>query len=179
MSNSSTLVMFQYHRQRRLRVAFVSLKLQNIIFIYSYFYIAKWSSETTLKNGAKPKSLTSREKTIRTIFFMKIKIIVTLLFTLALKFNVIAAERVENEKKATESVFAVAKATTFTGIVKWFDKQKGFGFITPDGEGEKDVWVHHSVIKGDKKFLVQGQKVEFEIIQGPKGLQASSVKVVD
>ena len=138
---------------------------------------------------------------------MKIKIIVTLLFTLALKFNVIAAERVENEKKTAESVSAVAKADvlkadmkdfsmseraklvkmaikdakaqTRSGIVKWFDKQKGFGFITPDGEGEKDVWVHHSVIKGDKKFLVQGQKVEFEIIQGPKGLQASSVKVVD
>ena len=138
---------------------------------------------------------------------MKIKIIVTLLFTLAFKFNVIAAERVENEKKTAKSVFAVAKADvlkaemkglsmsesaklvkmaikdakaqTRSGIVKWYDVKKGFGFITPDGEGEKDIYVHYSEIRGDKKFLVEGQRVEYEIKQGAKGLQASNVKVVD
>ncbi len=137
---------------------------------------------------------------------MKIKIIVTLLFTLALKFNVIAAERVENEKKTAESVSAVAKADVLkadmkdfsmseraklvkmaikdakaqmrSGIVKWFDKQKGFGFITPDGEGEKDIYVHSSEIQG-ARFLVQGQRVEYEIKQGPKGLQASNVRIKD
>ena len=110
---------------------------------------------------------------------MKIKLIVTLLFTLALKFNLIAAERVENEKKTAESVSAVAKAFTRSGIVKWFDRQKGFGFITPDGEGEKDIYVHYSEIQGDKKFLVEGQRVEYEIKQGQKGPQASNVKKLD
>jgi CspA family cold shock protein len=138
---------------------------------------------------------------------MKIKIIVTLLFTLGLKFNVIAAERVENEKKTAESVFAVAKVdvlkaemkglsmsesaelvkmaikdakvATETGIVKWFDVKKGFGFITQDS-GEKDLYVHFSEIRSNgPKILVQGQKVEYEIKQGSKGLQASNVKVVD
>nr|WP_299424082.1 cold-shock protein [uncultured Emticicia sp.] len=65
-----------------------------------------------------------------------------------------------------------------SGIVKWFDKQKGFGFITPDGEGEKDIYVHSSEIQG-ARFLVQGQRVEYEIKQGPKGLQASNVRIKD
>jgi cold shock protein len=60
------------------------------------------------------------------------------------------------------------------GIVKWFSNQKGYGFITP--ESGKDVFVHHSEIKGDGyKTLDEGQAVEFEIAQGPKGEQAKNV----
>ena len=61
-----------------------------------------------------------------------------------------------------------------TGTVKWFNNQKGFGFIAP--ENGRDVFVHHSAIQGDGyKSLDEGQKVEFEITQGPKGDQAINV----
>ena len=62
-----------------------------------------------------------------------------------------------------------------TGTVKWFSDQKGYGFITP--KNGKDVFVHHTAIQGEGyKSLQEGQKVEFEVEQGPKGEQA--VKVV-
>ncbi len=61
-----------------------------------------------------------------------------------------------------------------TGKVKWFSNQKGYGFITP--ESGKDVFVHHSAIQGEGyKSLEEGQDVEFEINQGPKGEQAVNV----
>jgi len=61
------------------------------------------------------------------------------------------------------------------GKVKWFSDQKGYGFITPE-DGSKDVFVHHSSIQGDGfKTLREGQEVEFETEQGPKGPQAKSV----
>lgn len=61
-----------------------------------------------------------------------------------------------------------------TGTVKWFNNQKGYGFITP--ESGKDVFVHHSEIQGDGyKSLEEGQKVKFEITDGPKGEQATNV----
>ncbi len=60
------------------------------------------------------------------------------------------------------------------GIVKWFSNQKGYGFITP--ENGKDVFVHFSAIGGDGyKSLNEGEPVEFEISQGPKGEQAINV----
>lgn len=63
-----------------------------------------------------------------------------------------------------------------TGIVKWFNDSKGFGFITPDGGGE-DLFAHFSAITMDGfKTLKEGQKVQFEVTQGPKGKQASNIK---
>ena len=60
------------------------------------------------------------------------------------------------------------------GKVKWFNDAKGYGFITPE-EG-KDVFVHHSAIQGEGfKTLKEGQDVQFEITQGPKGEQATNV----
>lgn len=62
------------------------------------------------------------------------------------------------------------------GTVKWFNDEKGFGFISV--EGEDDVFVHYSAIKeeGKKKNLDQGQEVKFDVVDGPKGLQASNVQ---
>jgi cold shock protein len=62
-----------------------------------------------------------------------------------------------------------------TGTVKWFNNAKGYGFITPS-DGSEDVFVHFSTIEGDGyKSLNEGQKVEFEHTQGPKGKQATRV----
>ncbi len=65
-----------------------------------------------------------------------------------------------------------------TGTVKWFNDAKGFGFIQQDGGGE-DVFCHHTAIQADGfRSLQEGQRVEFSIEKGPKGLQAANVKVV-
>lgn len=62
-----------------------------------------------------------------------------------------------------------------TGTVKWFNESKGYGFITPQ-DGGKDVFVHHSAITGTGfKTLTEGQRVTFDVKQGPKGLQAVDV----
>ncbi|MFP4080535.1 MAG: cold-shock protein [Ectothiorhodospira sp.] len=62
-----------------------------------------------------------------------------------------------------------------TGTVKWFNETKGFGFIAP-ADGGADVFVHYSAIQADGfKTLAEGQKVNYEVQQGPKGLQAVNV----
>ena len=62
-----------------------------------------------------------------------------------------------------------------TGTVKWFDDQKGYGFITPDDAGN-DLFVHHTAISRDGyKSLTEGAKVDFESAQGDKGPQATNV----
>ena len=63
-----------------------------------------------------------------------------------------------------------------TGTIKWFNDAKGFGFITPDDESG-DVFVHYSTIIGQsgRRTLLEGERVEYEVIEGPKGLQAMNV----
>ena len=65
-----------------------------------------------------------------------------------------------------------------TGTVKWFNDDKGFGFIAPE-DGAKDVFVHHSNISGTGfSSLAEGAKVEFETQEGQKGLEATNVRTI-
>jgi CspA family cold shock protein len=65
-----------------------------------------------------------------------------------------------------------------TGTVKWFNDEKGFGFITPD-EGGDDLFAHFSAINiNGFKSLKEGQKISFEVAMGPKGKQASNIQIV-
>lgn len=64
-----------------------------------------------------------------------------------------------------------------TGIVKWFNDSKGFGFITPEGGGE-DLFAHFSAIQSNGfRTLAEGQRVSFEVTTGPKGKQASNIQI--
>ena len=66
-----------------------------------------------------------------------------------------------------------------TGKVKWFNEQKGFGFITPDN-GDRDCFVHFSAIEGDGfKSLREGEAVEFEVVEGEKGPSAQAVRKLE
>ncbi len=65
-----------------------------------------------------------------------------------------------------------------TGIVKWFNDAKGFGFISPD-DGSEDLFAHFSAIQsGGFRSLPEGGKVEFEVTRGQKGLQASNIRMI-
>jgi CspA family cold shock protein len=65
-----------------------------------------------------------------------------------------------------------------TGTVKWFNDAKGFGFITQEGGGE-DLFCHHSAIQTQGfRSLQEGQRVEFDVARGPKGLQAQNVRPI-
>ena len=64
-----------------------------------------------------------------------------------------------------------------SGVVKWFNNEKGYGFIAVDGG--QDVFVHYSAIQADGyRSLDEGQRVEFEVAQGPKGPQADAVRII-
>ncbi|AWB35609.1 cold-shock protein [Orrella marina] len=66
-----------------------------------------------------------------------------------------------------------------TGVVKWFNSEKGYGFIMPDGGG-KDLFAHYSEIRADGyKSLQENQKVSFEIGQGAKGPSATNIQIID
>ena len=63
------------------------------------------------------------------------------------------------------------------GKVKWFNKSKGFGFITPS-DGGKDVFVHQSDIEAEDRTLNDGDRVQYEVAEGPKGPKAANVKTI-
>ncbi|WRS30692.1 cold-shock protein [Actinomycetaceae bacterium MB13-C1-2] len=70
-------------------------------------------------------------------------------------------------------------ADTMTGVVKWFNSQKGFGFITPD-DGSADVFAHYSNIEGSGiRNLYEEQKVQFRVENSPKGLSAVEIVAID
>ena len=79
------------------------------------------------------------------------------------------------QMKAADRVVGKGSGVVATGTVKWFSNEKGYGFISR--EGGSDLFVHYSAIEGGGyKSLEEGESVEFEVTQGPKGDQATSVR---
>jgi CspA family cold shock protein len=78
-------------------------------------------------------------------------------------------------RSAMELYFLFQGFNMDTGIVKWFNDSKGFGFITPDAGGD-DLFAHFSEVRGDGfKTLAENQRVSYETKRGPKGMQASDI----
>jgi CspA family cold shock protein len=84
---------------------------------------------------------------------------------------------VETIQRATAQLTVIGNVMA-TGIVKWFNDSKGFGFITPD-EGGEDLFAHFSAIQSSGfKSLQENQRVSFEVTAGPKGKQASNIQPI-
>jgi CspA family cold shock protein len=82
----------------------------------------------------------------------------------------------ESNSSGLYGLFFFKEAKMATGTVKWFNDSKGFGFITPD-DGSEDLFAHFSAITmSGFKTLKEGQKVSFDVTQGPKGKQASNIQ---
>jgi CspA family cold shock protein len=87
-------------------------------------------------------------------------------------------DQVTNAVRVRGLALNVGSFSVVTGTVKWFNADKGFGFITPDGGGA-DVFAHFSAITADGyRSLDENQRVSFEITQGPKGPQATGIQPV-
>lgn len=75
----------------------------------------------------------------------------------------------------TSTVRSIIQMARITGTVKWFNDAKGFGFITPE-DGSKDCFVHHTAIQAEGfRSLTEGERVEFDVVQGQKGPAAQNV----
>jgi cold shock protein len=86
--------------------------------------------------------------------------------------------KIQTDAGVEARFFAAEERCMATGTVKWFNDAKGYGFITPD-DGSEDLFAHFSAIQmGGFKTLKEGQKVTFEVTQGPKGKQASNIQAV-
>jgi CspA family cold shock protein len=92
-------------------------------------------------------------------------------------FNPRRAKALSSRPRFTESLGGFVVMSRISGKVKWFNNSKGYGFI--EQPGSSDIFVHYSAIQGDGfKTLEEGQEVEFEVTQGPKGPQAENVMKV-
>jgi cold shock protein len=85
--------------------------------------------------------------------------------------------RARHGGSGTESPLQQGDSSMAQGTVKWFNDTKGFGFITQ--EGGEDVFVHYTAIQGEGfRTLKEGARVEFDVVRGPKGLQAANVRMI-
>jgi CspA family cold shock protein len=88
------------------------------------------------------------------------------------------AAALDRQEPALQRAHSRRESTMAQGTVKWFNGEKGFGFITPDG-GAADVFVHFTAIQSDGyRSLEENQRVEFEVTQGQKGPQAENVRTI-